>query len=88
MWDQQEILQFVQRNHLPYYLAWERYKDILRDFPYHSFNGADQLMNFLDGLTAATREWVERGTITSFDNFTADEAYWYLEDLGGYDYQC
>ena len=39
-------------------------------------------MNFLDGLTTATREWVEGGT------FTVDEAYWYLEDLAGYDYQC
>ena len=45
-------------------------------------------MNFLDGLTAATREWVEGGTITSFYNFTVDEAYRYLEDLAGYDYQC
>ena len=45
-------------------------------------------MNFLDGLTAATREWVEGGTNTSFYNFTADEAYRYLEDLAGYDYQC
>ena len=44
-------------------------------------------MNFLDGLTAATREWVEGGTITSFYNFTADEAYQYLKDLVGYDYQ-
>ena len=45
-------------------------------------------MNFLDGFTAATREWVKRGTITTLYNFTADEAYWYLEDLAGYDYQC
>ena len=44
-------------------------------------------MNFLDGLTVATREWVEGGTIISFYNFTADEAYRYLEDLAGYDYQ-
>ena len=35
-----------------------------------------------------TREWVEGGTFTSFYNFTADEAYRYLEDLAGYDYQC
>ena len=42
-------------------------------------------MNFLDGLTAETREWVESGTITYFYNFTADEAYRYL---AGYDYQC
>ena len=45
-----------------------------------------QLMNFLDGLTAATREWVEGGTITSLYNFTVDKAYRYLEDLAGYDY--
>ena len=88
MWDRQEILQFVQRNHEPYYHVWERYKDLLRDFPYHGFNREGQLMNFLDGLTAATREWVEGGTITSFYNFTADEAYRYLEDLAGYDYLC
>ena len=88
MWDRQEILQFVQRNHEPYYHVWERYKDLLRDFPYHGFNREGQLMNFLDGLTTATREWVEGGTITSFYNFTADEAYQYLEDLAGYDYQC
>ena len=75
-------------NHLPYYLAWERYKEFLRDFPYHGFNREGQLMNFLDRLTAATREWVKRGTITSFYNFTTDEAYQYLEDLAGCDYQC
>ena len=45
-------------------------------------------MNFLDGLTPATREWVEGGTYTAFYNFTADEAYRYLEDLAGYDYKC
>lgn len=45
-------------------------------------------MNFLDGLTTATREWVEGGTNTFFYNFAADEAYRYLEDLAGYDYQC
>ena len=44
-------------------------------------------MNFLDGLTVETREWVESGTITSCYNFTANEAYRYLEDLAGYDYQ-
>ena len=44
-------------------------------------------MNILDGLIAATREWMEGGTITSFYNFTADEAYRYLEDLVGYDCQ-
>ena len=68
MWDRQEILQFVQRNHEPYYHVWERYKDLLWDFPYQE----GQLMNFLDGLTVATREWIEGGTITSFYNFTAD----------------
>ena len=45
MWDRQEILQFVQRNHELYYIAWERYKDLLRDFPYHGFNREGQLMN-------------------------------------------
>ena len=45
-------------------------------------------MNFLDGLTARTQEWVEGGTITSFYNFTTDEAYQYLKDLAGYHYQC
>ena len=85
IWDRQEILQFVQRNHEPYYLAWERYKDLLRDFPCHGFNREGQLMNFLDGLTSATREWVGGGTMIPFYNFTADEAYRYLEDLAGYD---
>ena len=87
MWDRQEILQFVQKNHEPYYHVWERYKDLLWDFPYHGFNRQGQLMNFLDGLIAATREWVEGETISSFYNFTADEAYRYLKDLAGYDYQ-
>ena len=31
---------------------------------------------------------MEGGTFTSFYNFTADEAYRYLEDLAEYDYQC
>ena len=87
MWDRQIILQFVQGNHEPYYFTWERYKDLLRNFPYHGLDREGQLLNFLDGLTAGTREWVERGMATSFYNFTADEAYRYLEDLAGYDCQ-
>ena len=75
MWDRQEILQFVQRKHEPYYHVWKRYNDLIRDFPYHGFNREGQLMNFLDRVTAETREWVEGGTITSFYNFTVDKAY-------------
>ena len=87
MLDWKTILQFVQGNDELYYCSWERDKNLLWNFPYHGFNWEGQLMNFLDRVTAETREWVEGGTITFFYNFPADKAYQYLEDIAGYDYQ-
>ena len=86
--DQQVILQFVQGINEPFYIAWERYQVILRNFPNHGFSREGQVLNFLDGLTAATRTWVEGGTgTTSLYDLTADEANFQLAEIAGYDYQ-
>ena len=82
------IFQFVQGINEPYCIAWERYQDLLRNFPNHGFARGDQVLNFLDGLTSATRTWVEGGTgTTSFYDLTPDEACFQLAELTGYDYQ-
>ena len=48
-----------------------------------------QVLNFLEGLTTATRTQVEGGIDTVFFyDLYADEAYWQLEYLDGYDYEC
>ena len=86
--DQQVILQFVQGVDEPYYIAWERYQVIFRNFPSHGFAREGQVLNFLDGLTTATRTWVEGGTCTiSFYDLTSDEACFQLAEIAGYDYQ-
>ena len=86
--DQQVILQFVQGVDEPYYIAWERYQVILRNFPNHGFAREGQVLNFLDGLTTATRTWVEgeTGTASLYD-LTADEDSFQLAEIAGYDYQ-
>ena len=85
--DQEAVLNFVQGTDEPFYVAWERYKELLWFFSNHGFARDGQILNFLDGLTAAIRTWVERGNGTaSFYDQSADEAYRLLEDLAEYDY--
>ena len=74
--DQEAVLNFVQGTDELFYVAWERYKELFWFFPNHGFSRDGQILNFLDGLTAAIRTWVERGNGTaSFYDQSADEAY-------------
>ena len=58
-------------------------------FSNHGFARDGQILNFLDGLTAAIRTWVERRNGTNFFyDQSADEAYCLLEDLAEYNYRC
>ena len=74
--DQEAVLNFVQGTDKSFYVAWERYKEILWFLPNHGFSQDGQILNFLDGLKAAIRTCVERGNGTaSFYDQSADEAY-------------
>ena len=87
--DQQAVLNFVQGIDEPFYIAWERYKELLRTVSKHGFVREGQIPNFLNGLTTATITWVEgENDITSFYDQYVDEAYWLLNDLAGYEYHC
>ncbi|EXB65627.1 hypothetical protein L484_025894 [Morus notabilis] len=87
MVDRQVLLRFAQQDSEPFFSAWERYKEQLIQFPDHGFLREVQLQIFLDGLDAATRMWVERGNgTTSFHQLSADEAYWWLEDMTDVNY--
>lgn len=89
MTDRQVLLRFAQRDSKPFYSALDRYKKFLIGLPEHGLLKECQLQNFLDGLNAATQTWVERGNGTaSLYQLSADEVYWFLEDMADYDNWC
>ena len=54
-----DISSFYQYEGESFYEAWERLKDLLRKFPYHSFTKWMQVHNFYNGLSRPTRTLVD-----------------------------
>ena len=54
-----DISSFYQYEGESFYEAWERFKDLLRKFPHHSFTKWMQVNYFYNGLSRPTRTLID-----------------------------
>ena len=76
-----EINNFSQQEGESLYVAWERYKELLRRCPHHGIPKWMQVHNFYNGMTGPTRNTVNACAGGCLMNKTEDEAYAMLEEL-------
>ena len=76
-----DISSFYQHEGESFYEAWERFKDLLRKCPHHSFTKWMQVHHFYNGFSRSTRTLIDafaRGAIMGKNEV---EAYQILENL-------
>ena len=76
-----DINNFYQYEGESFYEAWERFKDLLRKYPHHSFTKLMQVHHFYNGLSYPTRTLIDasaRGVIMGKNEV---EAYQILENI-------
>ena len=75
------IHNFSQYEGETFYEAWDRYKDLLRKYPYHGLEKWMQVHHFFNGLTRTTRTLLDASVGGTLMSKSANEAYQLLEDM-------
>ena len=83
----QEITSFTQLSGKSLYEAWERYKDMQRQFPHHGVPQWLLIQTFYQGLTELMRITIDATTQGSFMSKTPEDAYNILETIASNNYQ-
>ena len=68
-------------DHESMYEAWERYKDLLRNCPYHELPGWLQIQTFYNGLRLEHKAMVDAIAWGSLMRRTSKDAYGLLDDM-------
>ena len=76
-----DISSFYQYEGESFYEAWERFKDLLRKFPHHSFTKWMQVHNFYNGLSHPTRTLIDAFAGGAILGKNEVEAYQILENI-------
>ena len=71
----------------PLYEAWERFKDLIRRCPQHSYQDWFQIQLFYNGLNGQTRTIVDAAAGGTLLSKTADEAQQLLEEMARNNFQ-
>ena len=75
------ISSFYQYEGESFYEAWERFKDLLRKFPHHSFTKWMQVHHFYNGLSRTTRTLIDASVGGAILGKNEVEAYQILENI-------
>ena len=76
-----DISSFYQYEGESFYEAWERFKDLLRKCPHHSFTKWMQVHHFYNGLSRPTRTLIDASTGGAIMGKNEAEAYQILENI-------
>ena len=76
-----DISSFFQYEGESFYEAWERFKDLLRNCPHHSFTKWIQVHNFYNGLSSPTRTLTDAFAGGAIMGKNEVEAYQILENI-------
>ena len=76
-----DISSFYQYEGESFYEAWERFKDLLRKFPHHSFTKWMQVHHFYNELSRPTRTLIDASTGEAIMGKNEVEAYQNLENI-------
>ena len=76
-----EISSFYQYEGESFYEAWERFKDLLRKCPHHSFTKWMQVHHFYNGLSRPTRTLINASTGGAIMGKNEVEAYQILKNI-------
>ena len=75
-----DISNFYQYEGESFYEAWERFKDLLRKCPHHSFTKWMQVHHFYNGLSCPTRTCIYASARGAIMGKNEVEAYQILEN--------
>ena len=75
------ISSFYQYEGESFYEAWERFKDLLRKFPHHSFTKWMQVHHFYNGLSRPTRTLIDAFAGGAIMGKNEVEAYQILKNI-------
>ena len=87
-WLRIDIGTFYQYEGESFYEAWERFKDLLRKCPRHSFTKWMQVHHFYNGLSRPTRTLIDASGGGVIMRKNEVEAYQILENIALNDCQC
>ena len=76
-----DISSFYQYEGESFYEAWERFKDLLRKCPHHSFTKWMQVHHFYNGLSRSTRTLIDASAGGAIMGKNEMEAYQILENI-------
>ena len=76
-----DINNFYQYEGESFYEAWERFEDLLRKFPHHSFTKWMQVHHFYNGLSRPTRTLIDASAGGAIMGKNEVEAYQILENI-------
>ena len=76
-----EISSFYQYEGESFYEAWERFKDLLRKNPHHSFTEWMQVHHFYNGLSHPTRTFIDSSGGGAIMGTNEVEAYQILKNI-------
>ena len=76
-----DISSFYQYEGESFYEAWERFKDLLRKWPHHSFTKWIQVHHFYNGLSRPTRTLIDASVAGAIMGKNEVEAYQILENI-------
>ena len=76
-----DISSFYQYEGEWFYEAWERFKDLLRKFPHHSFTKWMQVHHFYNGLSRLTATLIDASAGGAIMGKNEVEAYQILENI-------
>ena len=76
-----DISSFYQYEGESFYETWERFKDLLRKCPYHSFTKWMQVHHFYNGLSRPTRTLNDASVGGAIMGKNEVEAYQILENI-------
>ncbi|KAL5810649.1 hypothetical protein ACOSQ4_027217 [Xanthoceras sorbifolium] len=79
---QSKVVTFAQGDGEPFHKAWDRFKLLLIQFPYHGFPLELQNQFFYDGLTLNCHAMVDNDVGRAMQEKTMEEAYEFFEMLG------
>ena len=76
-----DISNFFQYEGETFYESWERFKDLLRKCPHHSFTKWMQVHHFYNVLSAPTRTLIDASVGGAIMGKNEEEAYQILENI-------
>ena len=76
-----DITNFMQYDQESMYEVWERYKDLLRKYPYHELPDWLQIQTFYNGLWIENRVMVDPTIGWCLMRMTQEDAYGLFDDM-------